>query len=99
MQLSIDALLPLITSKTRLVAFTACSNILGSVVDVEAVVKAVRAEAQKKGARKVEVCVDCVAYAPHRQVDVRMWDVDYCYFSFYKVPYPSIPASSLKHLY
>src|ERR1700742_3803738 len=58
--LNIDALLPLITSKTRLVAFTAASNILGSVVDVEAVTKAIRADAEKKGARKVEISVDCV---------------------------------------
>ena len=83
--LSLDTLLPLITSKTRLIAFSACSNILGSAIDVEAVVKAIRDEAQKKGARKIEVCVDCVAYAPHRRIDVRKWDVDYCYFSFYKV--------------
>lgn len=83
--LNIDALLPLITSKTRLIAFTATSNILGSVVDVEAVTKAIRAEAEKKGARKVEVSVDCVAYAPHRKIDVKKWDVDYAVFSYYKV--------------
>lgn len=46
--LQIDALLPLITSKTRIVAFTATSNILGSVVDVEVVAKAIRAKAEKK---------------------------------------------------
>lgn len=49
------------------------------------VIKAVREEAQQKGATKVEVSVDCVAYAPHRRIDVQDWDVDYCFFSFYKV--------------
>ena len=83
--LQLDALLPLVTAKTRLVAFTACSNILGSVVPVAEIVNAVRARAAALGARKVEVCVDCVAYAPHRRVDVRAWDADYAYFSFYKV--------------
>ena len=34
-------LLPLITKNTRIVAITACSNILGSVVDVKSVVKQV----------------------------------------------------------
>jgi selenocysteine lyase/cysteine desulfurase len=29
--------------------------------------------------------VDCVAYAPHRKVDVQDWDVDYAVLSFYKV--------------
>lgn len=84
-QLALDSLLPLVTSKTRLVAFTACSNILGSITEVAKVVQALREEAAKKGARKLEVCVDCVAYAPHRRIDVKAWDVDYCYFSFYKV--------------
>lgn len=37
------------------------------------------------GAQKVETCVDCVAYAPHRRIDVQKWDVDFCFFSFYKV--------------
>ena len=90
--LQLDALLPLITTKTRLVAFTACSNILGSIVPVAEIVQAIRARAKEVGARKVEVCVDCVAYAPHRQVDVRKWDVDYAYFSFYKVRFHSPPT-------
>ncbi|KAI0349357.1 PLP-dependent transferase [Trametes cingulata] len=90
--LQLPALLPLVSPKTRLVAFTACSNILGSVVPVQEVVAAVRAAARERGARKVEFCVDCVAYAPHRRMDVRMWDVEYCYFSFYKVYGPHTSA-------
>ena len=84
-KLKVEELIPLISSKTRLVAFTACSNILGSIVPVKEVVKAVREEAKAKGAKKVEISVDCVAYAPHRLMDVQDWDVDYCVFSFYKV--------------
>ncbi|KAI0318606.1 PLP-dependent transferase [Amylostereum chailletii] len=82
--LDVQDLLPLITSKTRLVAFTACSNILGSVVPVKDVIASARAKAKELGARKVEFSVDCVAYAPHRRIDVQDWDVDYCFFSFYK---------------
>ena len=94
--LQLDALLPLITPKTRLIAFTACSNILGSIVPVKEIVAAVRARAAELGARKIEFCVDCVAYAPHRGIDVRAWDVDYCYFSFYKVsPFDLYVLSSL----
>ena len=83
--LQLETLKPLITKKTRLVAFTACSNILGSLVPVEETVKTARAIGAELGVRKLEFCLDCVAYAPHRQMDVRKWDVDYCYFSFYKV--------------
>lgn len=75
----------LITSKTRIVTFTACSNILGKFNDPKEVVAHIRKIAKEKGARKVEVCIDCVAFAPHRQIDVKTWDADYVFFSYYKV--------------
>jgi hypothetical protein len=37
------------------------------------------------GVGKIEFCVDCVAFAPHRRMDVQDWGVDYAFFSFYKV--------------
>ncbi|KAF8159241.1 pyridoxal phosphate-dependent transferase [Crassisporium funariophilum] len=89
-KLKLEELIPLITKDTRIVAFTACSNILGSIVPVKEVVKAIRAAAKAKGAQKVEISVDCVAYAPHRRMDVQDWDVDFCVFSFYKVYGPHI---------
>ncbi|KAJ7703924.1 PLP-dependent transferase [Mycena rosella] len=92
LSLKVEDLLPLISAKTRIVAFTAASNLLGSVVPVEAITKAVRAEAAAKGATKVEVSIDCVAYAPHRRIDVQAWDIDFCVFSFYKVYGPHISA-------
>jgi selenocysteine lyase/cysteine desulfurase len=84
--ISIVDLLPLITARTRLVAITSCSNILGSLVSVADITKQIREQATKLGAKKIEVVVDCVAYASHRQIDVRAWDVDYAFFSYYKVP-------------
>ncbi|KAI0264162.1 selenocysteine lyase [Gloeopeniophorella convolvens] len=90
--LDIEDLLPLISAKTRIVAFTACSNILGSIVPVKAVIAAARLRAAQLGVRKIEFSVDCVAYAPHRQVDVQDWDVDYAVFSFYKVFGPHVSA-------
>ena len=68
----------LMTDKTRLVAFTHVSNILGTINPVKAITDFVH----KRGAM---VCVDGVAYAPHRLVDVRDWDVDFYVFSLYKV--------------
>lgn len=86
--LKIEDLLPLITPKTRLLAFTGCSNILGTIVPVKDITAAARTKAHELGVRKLEVCIDCVAYAPHRRIDVRAWDVDYCFFSLYKVRPP-----------
>jgi len=72
------ALAALLTERTRLVALPHVSNILGAINDVTAIAKL----AHDAGA---EVCVDGVAFAPHRVVDVKAWDVDYYLFSFYKV--------------
>lgn len=76
-------LVPLLTHRTRLVAFPHVSNILGGIVDVAAITRLVH----DHGA---QVCVDGVAYAPHRAIDVRAWDVDYYAFSFYKVYGPHL---------
>ncbi|KAK0208019.1 pyridoxal phosphate-dependent transferase [Desarmillaria ectypa] len=90
--LKVEDLLPLITARTRIIAFTACSNILGTIVPVKAIVKAARLTAQEAGAEKVEISIDCVAYAPHRLIDVQDWDIDYCVLSYYKVygPHTSV---------
>lgn len=84
--LQLEDLIPLLNSNTRLVAFTACSNILGELVDVEGITKVIREHTRSESnPRGAEVCIDCVAYAPHRRIDAQKWDVDYIFFSYYKV--------------
>ena len=77
-QLDLDDLDKLMTNKTRLVAFTHASNILGTINPVKEITSFIH----KRGAM---VCVDGVAYAPHRLVDVQDLDIDFYAFSFYKV--------------
>lgn len=69
---------PLLSARTRLVTCTQATNIFGAIVPVADIT----ALAHRYGA---EVCVDGVAFAPHRLIDVRGWDVDYYVFSLYKV--------------
>ena len=76
--LAVELLPRLLTEKTRLVAFPHVSNITGDINDVAAITRDVHAA----GAM---VCVDGVAFAPHRTVDVKAWDVDFYLYSFYKV--------------
>lgn len=76
--LHVDDLAPLLNERTRLVAFTHCSNVVGSIVDVADIAARVRAA----GAL---TCVDGVAYAPHRRVDVGALGVDFYLASLYKV--------------
>jgi cysteine desulfurase family protein (TIGR01976 family) len=74
----IDDLDSLLSDKTRLVAFPQVSNITGDINDVGSIT-------DKAHAAGAMVCVDGVAFAPHRAVDVKAWDVDFYLFSFYKV--------------
>ncbi|MGI3900651.1 MAG: cysteine desulfurase-like protein [Janthinobacterium lividum] len=74
---SLDDLDGLMNERTRLVAVTHCSNILGTVNPVAEIARRVHAHG-------AEIAVDAVAYAPHRAVDVQALDVDYYVFSFYK---------------
>ncbi len=72
-----ESLAPLLGPKTRLVAMTHCSNIFGSINDVRAVADLVH----DHGAM---ICVDGVAFAPHRAIDVKALDADFYGFSVYK---------------
>ncbi|OLV19186.1 aminotransferase class V-fold PLP-dependent enzyme [Deinococcus marmoris] len=83
LELDLDTLESLMTERTRLVCFTHVSNVLGTINPVAQITRFVH----ERGAK---VFVDGVAYAPHRQVDVQAWDVDFYLFSWYKVYGPHI---------
>ncbi|KAK6431270.1 hypothetical protein LTR95_012566, partial [Oleoguttula sp. CCFEE 5521] len=85
-QLDTEHLKKLLTPKTRLVTCTHTSNILGTINDVKAIAATVHTV---PGAL---LCVDAVAYAPHRAIDVRDWGVDFYSFSWYKVYGPHIAS-------
>lgn len=82
---SLEALREVLSPRTRLVAVTHVSNLLGEIVDVAAVTAAAHAV----GAR---VVVDGVAYAPHRAIDVAALGVDWYGYSAYKVYGPHVGA-------
>ncbi len=80
-----EALDELLSDKTRLVAFTHCSNVCSIVHDVPALVKKIHAA----GALAF---IDGTAYAPHFPVDVKALDADFYVCSLYKIcgPHQSI---------
>lgn len=78
LQLDLATLDTLLTPRTKWVAMTHASNILGTVNPVAQVAERVHAV----GGR---LCVDAVAYAPHRLVDVYASGADLYVYSFYKV--------------
>jgi len=90
LSLELDDLAPLMTDRTKLVAVTHVSNILGQINPVAEIARFVH----DCGAR---ICVDAVAYAPHRAIDVQAWDVDYYVFSLYKTYGPHYAVMYGKH--
>ena len=76
-KLHVEDLIPLLSSRTRLVACTAVSHALGSLVDIAAVARAAHAVG-------AEMFLDCVHYGPHAPIDVQAWDCDYLVCSGYK---------------
>jgi cysteine desulfurase family protein (TIGR01976 family) len=83
LQFELDDLRALLTNRTRLVAMVHASNILGTINPIQEVAAVVH-EANAL------FCVDGVAFAPHRLVDVQAFDVDFYVFSTYKVYGPHL---------
>jgi cysteine desulfurase family protein (TIGR01976 family) len=78
LELELEDLQRLLSARVRWVALTWASNILGTINPVPEIARLVHAA----GGR---LCVDAVAYAPHRLVDVQASGADVVVFSFYKV--------------
>lgn len=77
-RLELETLNELMNENTKLVAFTHTSNILGTINPIKEITEFIHG-------KNAMVCVDGVAYAPHRHIDVAKWDVDFYVFSLYKV--------------
>ena len=80
--LDLDALERLLTRRTRLVALTHVSNVLGTVNPIREIAD----RAHSVGAR---VLVDAAQSVPHRRVDVRSLDCDFLVFSGHKMLGPT----------
>jgi len=80
------SLLPLLSPKTKLVTATHTSNILGTITDVRALADTIHNNSSAL------LCVDAVAYAPHRAIDVRLLGADIYCFSWYKLYGPHMAS-------
>ena len=82
-ELDIESFENLLTDKTKIVAVTHCSNIVGTVNNLQKISEL----AHKKNAI---VIGDGVSYAPHGFPDVKELDVDFYTFSLYKTYGPHL---------
>jgi cysteine desulfurase/selenocysteine lyase len=77
-ELDLSNLDQIITAKTRLVAFSGCSNILGTLTPIEEIV----AKAKSVGAVTL---LDAAQYVSQKKVDVQKLGVDFLVFSAHKL--------------
>lgn len=93
LELHLEDLASLLTPRTKLVALTHASNVLGTINPIRQIADLVHAN----GAL---VCVDGVGYAAHRLVDVQALDVDFYAYSFYKTygPHYAVLYGKQEHL-
>lgn len=82
--LEVSALEKLLTPKTRLVAITAASNVLGTITPIKEIVRTV-----KRFNPKCLVLVDAAQAVPHMPVDVQAWGADFVAFSSHKMLGPT----------
>ncbi len=92
-ELRLEDLVSLMGPRTRLVSVTHTSNIFGTINPVRKIADAVH----EHGAL---LCVDGVAFAPHRAIDVRAMDADFYVFSCYKTfgPHHALLYGKMSHL-
>ncbi|HEV7265485.1 MAG TPA: aminotransferase class V-fold PLP-dependent enzyme [Falsiroseomonas sp.] len=77
LEIDLDALQALLSPRTKLVCVTHASNILGTTNPIPRIAEIVHAAGAK-------LCVDGVAHAPHRALDMQAFGANFYVFSFYK---------------
>lgn len=80
--LDYSALSTLITPATKIISCTAVSNALGTLVDLEAIIKHARQV-------NAHIIIDATQLAPHSSIDVKTLDVDFLVFSGHKMLGPT----------
>lgn len=77
-EIDLNSIEQVITLKTKIVAFTACSNTLGTFAPIEVIVK----KARSVGAVTL---VDAAQYVSQKKIDVQKLDVDFLVYSAHKL--------------
>lgn len=83
-KLNLDNLNKLITRRTKVLAITAVSNVLGSISPISQICQIV-----KRMNPKCLIAVDAAQAVPHMPIDVQDWGVDFVAFSGHKMLGPT----------
>ncbi|MGV8150331.1 MAG: aminotransferase class V-fold PLP-dependent enzyme [Candidatus Woesearchaeota archaeon] len=69
-----------VDDNTKIVAFTAMSNVTGLIIDVKLQIKSIR----KKNKNAI-IIIDATQYVAHNKLNIQEWDADFIVFSAHKV--------------
>ncbi|MBP5365329.1 MAG: cysteine desulfurase [Bacteroidales bacterium] len=81
-ELIVDEMFNLINHRTKLIALTHISNVMGSVNPIEQVIRKAHSEA-------IPVMIDAAQSIPHQKIDVQALDCDFLVFSGHKMYAPN----------
>lgn len=76
----LDKISRYVDENTKIVAFTAMSNVTGLIIDVVSEIKNIR-----KKNKNVLIIIDATQYVAHKKLDVKEWDADFIVFSAHKI--------------
>lgn len=79
-EIDLAALRSMLNAKTKIVAFSSASNVLGTITDPAAIAAVVRA-----GAKQAVLAVDAAQSVTAGPIDVKAWGVDFVAFSGHKL--------------
>ncbi|HOO74206.1 MAG TPA: SufS family cysteine desulfurase [Tepiditoga sp.] len=75
-----DDFIKLIDKKTKVIAFTALTNVTGQVTDIGKIINSAR-----NINKNIIIVIDGAQYVPHFKTDVRKYDIDFIAFSGHKM--------------
>jgi len=81
----LNPIVDLVDQDTRIVSFTAMSNVTGAILDVKGIAKQIRA----KNPNTI-IIIDCAQAIAHVKIDVKDLDIDFLSFSMHKLYGPLI---------
>jgi cysteine desulfurase/selenocysteine lyase len=76
----IEPIAKYVDEHTKIVAFTAMSNVSGLIIDVDTQIKTIR-----KKNKDTIIIVDATQYIAHNKLNINEWDADFIVFSAHKI--------------
>ena len=88
-EIILDVFADLLTSKTKIISITHCSNALGTIVPIQQCISMVREFEKKNNIDRIPFLVDAAQSIQHIKIDVKQLDCDFLVASGHKIYAPT----------